>query len=106
MKTFIVSMSLLLLIAPAAALADYRTDYNVKCSNCHRQTGRLLKAAKELNVDPGKLVLKTSKMNREEMIAITEKGKDKMPGFEKELTRKQIEDVVDYIIALKNRRIK
>jgi hypothetical protein len=31
-------------------------------------------------VDPRKLTLKASKLNRDEMIAIIEKGRGKMPG--------------------------
>ncbi len=40
------------------------------------------------------------KMNRDEMIAIIEKGKDKMPAFEKELTKEQIAAIIDYILRL------
>jgi mono/diheme cytochrome c family protein len=36
------------------------------------------------------------------MIAIIEKGRNKMPGFEKELTREQITGIADYLIALRN----
>jgi mono/diheme cytochrome c family protein len=51
-------------------------------------------------VSPKKLALTASQMKREEMIAIIEKGKDKMPAFEKELTREQIIAIVDYILSL------
>jgi hypothetical protein len=44
-------------------------------------------------------------MSREEMIGITEKGKDKMPGFEKEMTKDQIISIIDYVIALKKSRV-
>ena len=42
-------------------------------------------------------------MNRDEMIAIIEKGKDKMPGFEKELTKERIADLADYILFMKEK---
>ncbi len=117
MKKLLVLLVIAVLAAPAAALADAnavtttttksdnsaKIDFNAKCAKCHRATKALPNTAKSLGVDPGKLVLRTSKMNREEMIAIIEKGKDKMPGFEKELTKEQITDVVDYIIFLKKK---
>ncbi len=79
-----------------------RSTINAKCAKCHRANKSLPKTANHWGSIPGKLSLRTSKMNREEMIAIIEKGKDKMPGFEKELTKEQITDIVDYIIFLKN----
>ena len=57
----------------------------------------LPKTARLLKVDPKKLALTASQMSREEMIAITEKGKDKMPAFEKELTKEQIMGIMDYM---------
>ncbi|PKN19135.1 MAG: hypothetical protein CVU71_10185 [Deltaproteobacteria bacterium HGW-Deltaproteobacteria-6] len=90
---------------PVAGFADPKVDFNAKCAKCHRTNKNILKQAKLLNVHPEKLTLRTSKMTRDEMIAITEKGKDKMPGFEKDLTRQQIEDIIEYILALKNRSV-
>ena len=105
MKKMLISIVLLLVLAaPTAALANPKIDFNAKCARCHRSNANLPKTAKALKVDPVKLSLRTSRMNREEMIAITEKGKEKMPGFGKDLTREQITDIVDYIIALKNRK--
>jgi mono/diheme cytochrome c family protein len=51
---------------------------------------------------PKKLAFKASELNRDEMIAIIERGRNKMPSFEKELTPEQITDIVDYLIALRN----
>ena len=103
MKTLFISLVLFVLAAPAAVLADPKIDFNANCAKCHRANKNLPKQAKLLEVDPGKLTLRTSKMNRDEMIAIIEKGRDKMPGFEKELTKEQIADIVDYVIFLKKR---
>ena len=115
MKKLFVLLVITLLSAPVALLADAKfdsdakvdsnpkIDFNAKCSKCHRASKNLLKQAELLGVDPAKIALRGSKMTREEMIAITEKGKDKMPGFEKELTKEQIADVVDYILSLKKR---
>jgi mono/diheme cytochrome c family protein len=110
MKKLWVFLVLLIFAAPASSLAgdesnhNTKIDYNVKCSKCHRETKSLLNMAKSLGVNPGKLTLRTSKMNRDEIIAIIEKGKDKMPGFENELTREQIADLADYVIFLKSRK--
>jgi len=105
MKKLFVTFILVLFTLPTVGLADSGSDFKAKCAACHGAGGNLLpKTARLLKVDPKKLALKASQMNREEMIAIIEKGKDKMPGFEKELTREQIAEIVDYIIALKNRK--
>jgi len=104
MKTLFISLVLFALAAPTAALADARMDFNAKCASCHRATARMLQTAKKLNVDPKKLALMTSEMSRDEMIAITEKGKDQMPGFEKELTQDRIAAIVDYVLLFRKRR--
>jgi mono/diheme cytochrome c family protein len=104
MKTLLISIVLFVLAVPTAALADARMDFNAKCANCHRATGRMLKAAKQLNVDPKKLTLMTSEMSRDEMIAIIEKGKNKMPSFEKDLTKDQITAIADYILLFRKKR--
>lgn len=103
MKKLLVLLVVIAFAAPAAALANPKVDFNAKCARCHRANKNLLKQAKLVGVDPAKLALRGSKMTREEMIAITEKGKDKMPAFEKELTKEQIADVVDYILQVKKR---
>jgi len=103
MKKILIIMVLFSFTIAATAFADARIDFNAKCATCHRTNKSILKKAKMLNVEPGKLALMNSKMNREEMIAITEKGKDKMPGFEKEMTKDQITSVIDYIIGFKNK---
>lgn len=104
MRVLMIAFVLFAWTAPSSALANPGVDFNAKCATCHRANANLLKKAKSLKVDPRKLTLRTSRMTRDGMIAITEKGKDKMPAFEGELTRQQIEDIVDYVIALKNRK--
>lgn len=103
MKKTVVILALFFFTAAGNAFADAKLDFNAKCSSCHRASKAIIKKAKILNVDPRKLTLMTSKMNREEMIAITEKGKDKMPSFEKELSKEQIADVIDYIRAFRRK---
>jgi cytochrome c5 len=105
MKKILITLVIIMYAIPSIALADVSIDYKSKCAVCHGANANLLpKTARQLKVDPKKLALKASEMNKDEMIAIIEKGKDKMPGFEKELTKEQIADIVDYIILLKNRK--
>jgi mono/diheme cytochrome c family protein len=102
MKRLLVMLILVLFAAPTGGFAGGGSDYKAKCAACHGAKGHLLpKTARLLKIDPRKLALKTSQMNKEEMIAITEKGKDKMPAFEKELPKEQIVSIIDYIIALR-----
>jgi mono/diheme cytochrome c family protein len=104
MKRLFVAFILILFTAPTVCLADGGSDYKAKCAACHGAKVNLLpKTARLLKVDPKKLALKASQMNREEMIAITEKGKNKMPGFEKEMTKDQITSIIDYIMALRKK---
>ena len=120
MKKLLVLLVVALFAAPAIGLAtqdrfrkidsnaevdsNAKLDFNNKCAKCHRATKSLPKMAKLLEVNPETLTLKTSKMNRDEMIAIIEKGRGKMPGFEKELTKERITDIVDYVIFLRDRK--
>ena len=102
MKKFLSMLVLAVFAMPPFARADVNIDYKTKCASCHGAHANLLpKTAKLLKVDPKKLALKASKMSKEEMIAIIEKGSGKMPGFEKELTKKQITEIVDFLIAVR-----
>jgi mono/diheme cytochrome c family protein len=105
MKKFFVTFILVLFAVPTVGLADGGSDFKTKCAACHGAGGNLLpKTARLLKADPKKLALKASELNREETIAVIEKGRDKMPAFEKELTKEQITDIADYIIAFKNKK--
>lgn len=104
MNKLFITLILVLFATPTVCLADGMSDYKGKCAACHGAKGNLLpKTARLLKVDPRKLALNASQMNREEMIAITEKGKNKMPAFEKELTKEQIADIIDYIFAFRKK---
>jgi mono/diheme cytochrome c family protein len=105
MKKWFVVLILALFAVPTVSFADAGLDFKTKCAACHGAGGNLLpKTARLLKADPKKLALKASQLNREEMIAIIEKGRDKMPAFEKDLTKEQIADIADYIIAFKNKK--
>jgi mono/diheme cytochrome c family protein len=104
MKRLLVMFILVLFAAPTGVFADGGSDFQAKCAGCHGAKANLLpKTARLLKVEPRKLALKASQMNKEEMIAITEKGKDKMPAFEKDLTREQIVSIIDYIMAIRKK---
>jgi mono/diheme cytochrome c family protein len=104
MKRLFVTLILFLFTAPTVGFADGGSDFKSKCAACHGAGGKLLpKTARLLKVDPKKLALTASQMSREEMIAITEKGKDKMPGFEKDMTKDQIISIIDYVMALRKK---
>ena len=103
MKQILIALVIFLLTTAATAFADPKIDFNAKCAICHRANKAIVKKAKMLNVDPSKLTLMTSKMSREEMIEITEKGKDKMPAFARELSKEQIADLVDYILLFRRK---
>ena len=107
MKKILAVIVLLLFTVPASGLANGRTDYKANCANCHGANALLtVKTARKLGVDPRKLSLMASKMGREEMTAIIEKGKDKMPGFEKELTKEQIAGIVEYLVENRAKKVK
>jgi mono/diheme cytochrome c family protein len=102
MKKILIAIVLVVFPLSAAALASSDLDYKTNCAACHGANVNLLpKTARLMKVDPRKLALKASAMNKGEMIAIIQKGKDKMPAFEKKLTEEQIGGIVDYIMALK-----
>ena len=98
MGKILITFVLVVFAMPAIVLADASLDYKTKCAACHGAKANLLpKTARLLKVGPKKLALKASTMNKEEMISIIEKGKDKMPAFEGKLSKSQIDALVDYI---------
>lgn len=101
MIRLLISLVLIVFATPTIALADGKADYNAKCIACHGGDAKTnTKRAKMLNIDPTKLYLPASQMSKAEMIAIIEKGKDKMPSFEDKLTKDQIIAIVDYVKGL------
>ena len=101
MKKFLILLVLIVFAIPTIALADSKADYDAKCTTCHGGDAKTnTRRAKMLNIDPTKLYLPASQKNKAEMIAIIEKGKDKMPSFENVLTKDQIIAIVDYVKSL------
>jgi cytochrome c5 len=101
MKKLFILLVFIISSTPFIAFADGKTDFNANCVMCHGGDARTnAKRAIMLKIDPKKLYLNASEMNKAEMIAITKTGKDKMPAFENKLTEDQIKGVVDYIKGL------
>jgi mono/diheme cytochrome c family protein len=101
-KLFVTFVGMTLFLSPVVSFADGKMDYNAKCAACHALKAKSLpKTARQFKIDPRKSDLTESKISREEMVTIIEKGKDKMPGFEKELSKQQIEAIIDYVLMLK-----
>ncbi len=105
MKKILIALVLLVFALPSIVFADATIDYKTKCAACHGAQAKLLpKTARLLKVDPKKLALTASTMSKEEMITIIEKGRNKMPAFEKELTKEQIADIADLLIGLRSKK--
>ena len=103
MKKILILISLI--VFPSLALADVKTDFNVNCSKCHGGNAKTnTKRALMLKIDPKKLYLQASEMNPEEVMAVIEKGKNQMPGFEKKLSKEKIEALVDYVMSLRKNK--
>ena len=102
MRKLIICSVMVLFAVPAIALADGKTDFEAMCARCHGGDARTItKRANILKIDPKKLALQASELNDTEMIAVIEKGRNQMPGFEKELTKDRIQAIVGYIRSLK-----
>ena len=101
----LVSMAALSLVAvmavPAIAQDDATALYKSKCHACHGPDGKGdTPAGKKLGVKDFHSP-EVSKMSDQELAAITKKGKDKMPAYDKKLTDDQIKQLITYIRTLK-----
>ncbi len=104
MNKLFIPVVLIALTMPTFVLADGQADFKANCDMCHGGSPKTnQKRALMLKIDARKLYLPKSGMNREEMVAIINKGKGKMPGFENKLTKDQIAGIVDYIQGLQKK---
>jgi mono/diheme cytochrome c family protein len=102
MRKILILTCLIGLVLPTIALGDGKGDFTTQCSKCHGGNAKTnTRRALMLKIDPKKLYLKASEMNREAMGTIIEKGKNQTPGFEKQLTKEQIAAIVDYVMNLR-----
>jgi cytochrome c6 len=84
----------------SAAADDAAATYKAKCAMCHGADG---KGDTQVGKKMGIRDLTSAdvqKMSDEELIAITTKGKNKMPAYENKLSAAQIKDIVAYIRQL------
>jgi len=89
-----------LLSSPAKAQDKGATTYKQKCATCHGADGKGdTPAGKSMKVrsfsDP-----ETKKMTDDELAAIIEKGKNKMPAYGKSMSAEDIKGMVAYIRGL------
>jgi len=89
-------LGLMLLSAATMSFAQAAGEatYKAKCAMCHGATGQgESPTGKAMKVAP------FAKAPEADMIAITTKGKGKMPGFKGKLTDAQIKEVNDYVYS-------
>ena len=87
---------LLMMVAPSARAGDFAALYKTKCAMCHAADG-------SGNVPMGQKTgvhdfrsPEVQKMTDAQLIDITTKGKNKMPGYDKKLTADEIKGLVAY----------
>jgi cytochrome c6 len=84
---------------PAAA-DDAAATYKAKCAMCHGADGKGdTPVGKKMGIRD-LTSADVQKMSDEELITVTTKGKNKMPGYENKLSAAQIKDIVAYIRQL------
>ncbi len=96
--------SALFTIAVPAAFADGAADYKAKCQMCHAADGSGKTPAGEKMGAHDLRSPDVVKMTDAQMIEITAKGKNKMPGFAGKLTNAQIKDLITYIRELQKKK--
>jgi mono/diheme cytochrome c family protein len=102
MKRMPVAVLFVAFVAPALAFADGMADFNANCLKCHGGSAKTnMRRAIMLKVDPNKMYLPASEMDKARMTEMVEKGKDRMPAFAGKLTKEQIAGIVDYVKSLK-----
>ncbi len=97
-------LSIMLASTGSIAFAQSGADtYKSKCAMCHGATGLgdtpAGKSTKARSFSDPEVV----KMSDDDLIAVTKKGKGKMPAYAGKLTDAQITDVVGYIRTLQKK---
>ena len=103
MKKLTVLLSALAVIAiasaPSAQAADGKALYDAKCAMCHGKDGvakPMAKGSANLN-DPKYQEAHTA----DQLVAVIEAGKGKMPAYKDKLKPEEIKAVADYVKTLK-----
>jgi mono/diheme cytochrome c family protein len=87
----------LLASAPVHADSDGAALYKSKCTACHGADGKAATPAAKAMAASDLTSAATQKMTDAQLIEITTKGKNKMPGYEKSLSAAQIKDLVEQV---------
>lgn len=84
----------------SAAADDAAATFKAKCAMCHGADGKGdTPVGKKMGIRD-LTSADVQKMSDEELITVTTKGKNKMPGYENKLSAAQIKDIVAYIRQL------
>ena len=90
----------LLACAPVHADGDGAAVYKSKCAVCHGADGKAATPAAKAMAASDLTSAAAQKMTDAQLIEITTKGKNKMPGYEKSLSAAQIKEVVAHVREL------
>jgi len=90
----------LFVFAMPAAHADDAATYKAKCAVCHAVDGTPTAPGKAMGAHDFRSD-EVQKMSDAELTTIIAKGKNKMPGYEKQLKPEDIKGLVAYIRAMK-----
>jgi cytochrome c5 len=99
----VVAISLLLVAATAQA-QDSAALYKTKCTVCHAADGSGSTAAGKNSGAHDFRSPEIQKMTDAQLIDITAKGKNKMPGYDKKLTAEEIKGLVAHIRELAKKK--
>ncbi len=87
-----------------APAAGPKSNYEAKCASCHGKDGKGNAAlAKALKLEPASMNLISKEVlakKDEDLIAITNYGKGKMPPYKNKLTEADIKALVEYVRSL------
>ncbi len=95
----VAGMFLVLAVPPLCAEQPGAQLYKTKCAACHGPDGSGSAVGKKLGAHDF-ASSEVQNLSDQELIEITTKGKDKMPGYAKSLNDAQIKDLVAYIREL------
>jgi mono/diheme cytochrome c family protein len=93
-----------LLVLPANGQTATESVYKTKCASCHATDGSGdTPVGKKLGARDFRSA-EVQKQTDAQLVEITTKGKNKMPGYEKKLTDEQIKQLVSYTRALAKKK--
>ncbi|HMF90994.1 MAG TPA: cytochrome c [Candidatus Angelobacter sp.] len=96
----VISALLALGATGAVAQDDAAALYKAKCQVCHGPDGKGTAAGQKLGVKDLHSP-EVAKMTDAQLLEITKKGKEKMPGYDKKLTDDQLKGLIKFVRSLK-----